>query len=137
MSDKVLVATYGSLRTGQHNFAINLRAGAESKGEGWTDNNYNLYRYGGAYFPSVSLVNTDNNTKVRVEVFETDQAGLEGPYDSLEGHRGNDNEYTFYKRTKIPVTLDSGETVEAWIYHIDEPQEELVESGDWTEYLKG
>lgn len=134
---RVLVATYGSLRTGQANFAVNLRAGAESIGEGTTDNNYNLYQYGGCYFPSVSLEHNSNGKPVRVEVFATDQAGLEGPYDSLEGHRGNDNEYTFYKRTLIPVTLDSGEKVEAWIYHIDEEQDVLVESGDWSAYLAG
>ena len=136
MSDKVLVATYGSLRAGNHNYVVNTRAGATSLGEGWTVENYNLYQYGNAYFPSVSLTHNDNESKVRVEVFETDQAGLEGPYDGLEGHRGNDNEYTFYKRTPIQVTLDSGEEVTAWIYHIDEEQETLVKSGDWTAYLK-
>ncbi|BCG44971.1 putative gamma-glutamyl cyclotransferase [Escherichia phage EK010] len=136
-NEKVLVATYGSLRKGQHNHAINARAGGVSIGEGWTVNNCNLYQYCTAYFPSVSLVHNSNGKPVRVEVFETTQAGLEGPYDGLEGHRGNDNPYTFYKRTLIPVLLDSGETVEAWIYHIDEEQDVLVESGDWTAYLAG
>lgn len=135
MSDKVLVATYGSLRNGQHNYQVNLRAGATPLGEGWTVDNYDLYRYGDAYFPSVSLKHSESGKPVRVEVFETDKAGLEGPYDSLEGHSGNDNEYTFYKRTQIPVKLDSGKEVVAWIYHIDEPQHTRVESGDWVAFL--
>lgn len=135
MSEVIYVATYGSLRTGQANFRVNARAGAESIGEGFTKENYNLYRYGGSYFPSVSLEHNSNGKPVRVEVFKTDMDGVEGAYDMLEGHRGNDNPHTFYKRTPIEVVLDSGETVTAWIYHIDEEQDELVESGDWSLYL--
>lgn len=130
MSDKVLVATYGSLRTGQANFRVNEMAGAKSLGEGWTVENHNLYRYNGAYFPSVSLVHNDNNTPVRVEVFETDRNGLTGPYDRLEGYPD------FYNRTEIPVKLDSGEVVQAWIYHIDQPLVETVKHGDWVKYLE-
>lgn len=129
MSDKVLVATYGSLRTGQANFIVNEMAGAKSLGEGWTKENYNLYRYNGAYFPSVSLTDTDNEQPVRVEVFETDEKGLTGPYDRLEGYP------SFYNRTQVPVVLDSGEEVLAWIYHIDEPKVETVKHGDWVKYL--
>lgn len=135
MSDKVLVATYGSLRKGQHNHVVNERAGAVSLGEGSTKENYNLYRYNGCYFPSVSLKHNSSGTPVRVEVFETDVAGLTGPYDGLEGHYGNDDDCTFYNRTQVPVILDSGEEVLAWIYHIDRDLEEIVPHGDWVKYL--
>lgn len=136
MSGKVLVAVYGSLRSGMHNAAVNDRAGATLVGKGRTVDNYDLHQYSSCYFPSVSLAHSTSEKPVVVEVFETDQSGLEGPYDGLEGHRGNDNPHTFYKRTLVPVLLDSGEQVEAWIYHIDETQPVRVESGDWVEFCK-
>ena len=128
-ANKVLVACYGSLRTGQSNFSVNARAGGVSIGEGWTKENYDLHRYNGAYFPSVSLSHNKSAHPVRVEVFETTKEGLNGPYDRLEGYP------SFYNRTEVPITLDSGEEVLAWIYHIDEPLVERVEHGDWVKYL--
>lgn len=127
MTDKVLVATYGSLRKNMENFHVNSRANATSIGEGWTEEPAVLSRYGGAYFPMVSLHSEDAVLPVRVEVFETTQAGLEGPYDGLEGYPH------FYDRTQIPVVLDSGEKVTAWIYHIEDRDSrgEVVPSGDW------
>lgn len=130
MSDKVLVAVYGSLRTGMENARVNNRAGATSIGEGFTKNNAGLYRYSAAYFPMVALDDQSAEKPVRVEIFETTQAGLEGPYDMLEGYP------TFYNRTQIQVVLDSGEEVTAWIYHIEESgsRGDKVESGDWKQY---
>ena len=130
MSERVLVVTYGSLRTGMQNFRVNERAGGVSIGEGFTEQPALLSRYGGAYFPVVSLDPEHAKGKIRVEVFETTQDGLEGPYDSLEGYPN------FYNRTKIPVILDSGETVEGWIYHIDDLgcHGETVESCDWKNF---
>lgn len=128
---KILVATYGSLRTGQSNFRVNERAGGVSIGEGWTSKPYQLARYSTAYFPMVTLgVNTGQ--KVRVEVFQTTQAGLEGPYDTLEGYPG------FYNRTLVNVELDDGTQVDAWIYHIENQRAagEVVEHGDWVKYLE-
>uniref|UniRef100_A0AAU6NU80 Gamma-glutamylcyclotransferase AIG2-like domain-containing protein n=1 Tax=Escherichia phage 1-6bf TaxID=3117708 RepID=A0AAU6NU80_9CAUD len=136
MSEVIYVATYGSLRRGQANYLVNDRAGAKSIGEGWTEDNFDLFRYGGSYFPSISLTHSNNNKPVRVEVFATDKAGLEGPYDRLEGYNKHSPEDSFYQRTQIAVKMDSGETVIAWIYHIDKEQDVLVESGDWSEYLK-
>ena len=129
--NKVFVACYGSLRTGQSNFHVNERAGGKSIGEGWTKEKYNLYRYNGAYFPSVSLAHNSHDAPVRVEVFETTQAGLNGPYDMLEGYP------SFYNRTPVPVVLDSGEEVTAWIYHIDEDlgEDSAVVHGDWVKHL--
>lgn len=129
MTDKVYVATYGSLRTGLHNFRINERAGGVSIGEGYTDHPYLLSQYGGAYFPVVSLEQKGEHS-VRIEVFETTQDGLEGPYDSLEGYP------SFYNRTLVPVTLDDGRTLDAWIYHIEGERchGEQVKSGDWKDF---
>lgn len=134
-ANKVLVACYGSLRTGQANFHVNERAGAVSIGEGVTKENYNLYRYNASYFPSVSLAHNSHGNPVRVEVFETDEKGLTGPYDTLEGY-SSDPSYRFYDRTQIPIILDSGEEVLAWIYHIDvDMPESAVPHGDWVKHL--
>lgn len=129
---KVYVAVYGSLRTGMENFSVNISAGAKSLGNGFTDEPYRLSRYGKAYFPVVSLKKDDAVSPIRVEVFETDKQGLEGPYDRLEGYP------SFYNRTEVPVTLDTGEKVNAWIYHIDDIRchGDTVENGDWVSFKK-
>lgn len=129
----VLIATYGSLRVGMQNFGINTAAGATLVGCGETVDNFDLFRYGGAYFPSVSLAHSKSNKPVVVDVFETTQEGLEGPYDMLEGH-SPDRDDNFYNRTLVKIQMDSGEVLDAWIYHIDEEQPERVESGDWCLY---
>ena len=134
MSDKVLVATYGSLRRNMQNFRVNERAGGKFFGHGKTVENFDLFRFGGAYFPSVSLKHSDSGKPVVVDVFETDMAGLTGPYDMLEGYDPVNPEDGFYNRTQIEIELDSGEVVKAWIYHICEEQNERVESGDWCLY---
>lgn len=128
MSKEVLVATYGSLRSGQANYVVNESAGATSLGEGWTKDEYQLGRYRGAYFPVVTL--GVPVSKVRVEVFLTDESGLKGPYDRLEGYPH------FYNRTEVPVILDDGSEVMAWIYHIEDEAaaSEIVKHGDWVKH---
>lgn len=125
-SEKVLVAVYGTLRTGEGNHRCMEYADGVSLGMGKTVENYNLYSLGG--FPKVSLTRTDHEVPVVVEVFETDEAGLTGPLDRLEGYP------SFYNRTKVAVNLDSGETVEAWIYHIEGNSglSAPIKNGDWV-----
>lgn len=124
--DKVLVAVYGTLRTGEGNYRCMVRADGKSLGLGATVNNYNLYSLGG--FPKVSLTRNDHEVPVVVEVFETDERGLTGPLDGLEGYPA------FYDRTLVDVKLDSGETVKAWIYHIenDSGLTSPIKNGDWV-----
>lgn len=123
--NSVYVAVYGSLRTGMENEGVNHQAGAVSLGEGFTKNKYLLSQYGRAYFPVVSL--TEEKTPLRIEVWKTDETGLTRNYDMLEGYP------SFYNRTQVPVILDSGEEINAWIYHIDDKRQHgtEVESGDW------
>lgn len=131
MSDKnVLVATYGSLRRGMGNFGVNAAAGGEYCCSGKTKDNIDLFEYCKG-FPSVSLKHSEAGKPVVVDIFKTTAEGLRGAYDALEGHHGNDSPHTFYKRTEVPVILDSGEEVTCWIYHIDEQTGPLVEHGDW------
>lgn len=130
MSEKnVLVATYGSLRVGMQNARVNDSAGATYVGKGRTVENFDLFQFRGAYFPSVSLAHHASECPVVVDVFATDRAGLCGPYDRLEGYP------SFYNRTQIQVMLDSGEEVTAWIYHIDREQPTRVETGDWCTFV--
>lgn len=126
----VFIATYGSLRLGMENFRVNASGNGVHVGTGKTENNIDLYQYGGAYFPSVSLAHNSNGKQVVVDVFEAPEGddGLEGAYDMLEGYP------SFYNRTIIPIVMDNGDTLDAWIYHIDEEQSVLVESGDWCSH---
>lgn len=133
-ADHVFIATYGSLRRNMQNFRVNASGGGEFVGMGKTDDNYNLYRYSGCYFPSVSLKHNSNGKQVVVDVFEAPVDGLEGAYDMLEGHNPDSPEGGFYNRTQVPVTLEDGRSVMAYIYHIDVEQSELIESGDWCEH---
>lgn len=141
MSEKnILVATYGSLRLGMGNYRTNERAGAERIATGSTVTPYNLYEYGGGGFPAISLTQECKAPQLVVDIFRTDEAGLFGPYDSLEGYRRNAPEQSFYNRTLVPVQWinEDGEveTAEAWIYHIDNyVGKVLVEDGDWVRHV--
>lgn len=123
MSKNILVAVYGTLRKGCGNDHCMVRADGELVGKGQTVNHYNIYDLGA--FPSVSLAHSGNETSVVVEVYAVDEDGLTGPLDCLEGYPH------FYNRTKVYVELEDGEEVQAWIYHIDNEQGRLIESGDW------
>lgn len=124
----VYVATYGSLRRNMGNHHVNNSAGAELVGLGKTVKSYTLYAYCSG-FPSVSTEHPRD--QVRVEVYKTTQDGLEGPYDGLEGYP------RFYDRKLVPIQMDSGEVIEAWIYCIDREQQLVVEGGDWCLYKAG
>lgn len=131
MTEKVLIATYGSLRRGMSNFRVNERGGGVYKFTGKTKDMCNLYEYGGGSFPSLSLAHNWLGTQVVVDVFETTQRGLEGAYDALEGHRGKDAANNFYDRSQVVILDDEGNEHLCWIYHIDEEQEVFVDYGDW------
>jgi gamma-glutamylcyclotransferase (GGCT)/AIG2-like uncharacterized protein YtfP len=50
--------------------------------------------------------------------------------DQLESYRpGNAN--SLYERVLVPVTLEDGERVTAWMYQTDYPAGKLIESGTW------
>lgn len=132
----VFIATYGSLRLGMENFRVNARGEGVHVGTGKTVDKFNLYAYASSYFPSVSLVHNDNDKQVVVDVFEAPISGMEGAYDALEGFYEKDSPQNFYNRSIIEIELDNGDRLDAWIYHIDEEQPTLVESGDWVEYKR-
>ncbi|MFW3388518.1 UNVERIFIED_CONTAM: gamma-glutamylcyclotransferase family protein, partial [Kocuria sp. CPCC 205274] len=129
----VFIATYGSLRRSMENASVNLRGNGEFIGKGKTDDNYDLFKYGGGYFPSVSLQHNASGVPVVVDIYEAPEGhtGLTGSYDALEGYPD------FYNRTEVPITLDNGDKLTAWIYHIDEVTGDRVEHGDWCLFKRG
>ena len=58
--------------------------------------------------------------------------------DELEGYRPSDPETSLYTRTRTPVAMEDGTTVEAWTYFYNAPlgRAERIESGDYLEHLK-
>lgn len=136
MTDKVLVATYGSLRRLMGNHHVNNAAGGVVFGLGRTKEKCDLYEYCSG-FPSVSLSHTDADNTVRVEVYETTEHGLTRSYDRLEGCYGPGHSDNFYDRSLVTIVMDDGTEVEAWIYHIAEQTGPLVKSGDWAVHKRG
>jgi gamma-glutamylcyclotransferase (GGCT)/AIG2-like uncharacterized protein YtfP len=61
-----------------------------------------------------------------------------GALDEVEGHSPSEPESSLYTRRLTPVTMDDGETVEAWAYFYNAPlgRAERIESGDYLEHLK-
>ena len=102
----VLVAVYGSLKSGESNnrFLIN----SELIGSGTTAPDYNLLNFK-AYPGAIPGTNS-----LRVEVWAVNSDTL-SKLDRLESHPH------FYKREEIVITLDSGDLALAWMYIITKP----------------
>jgi gamma-glutamylcyclotransferase (GGCT)/AIG2-like uncharacterized protein YtfP len=58
--------------------------------------------------------------------------------DEIEGYRPGEPEASLYDRVKTPVTLDTGEVVEAWAYFYNAPlgRAQRIASGDYLEHLR-
>ncbi|MGH9253622.1 MAG: gamma-glutamylcyclotransferase family protein [Vicinamibacterales bacterium] len=58
--------------------------------------------------------------------------------DEFEGCRTEEPDSSLYTRALTPVTLDSGQTVDAWAYFYNAPlgRAERIHSGDYLEHLK-
>jgi gamma-glutamylcyclotransferase (GGCT)/AIG2-like uncharacterized protein YtfP len=79
------------------------------------------------------------DSRVTGEVYElTDPFAALRALDELEGYRPGDHETSLYTRTRTPVALEDGTTVEAWVYFYNAPlgRAERIESGDYLEHLK-
>jgi gamma-glutamylcyclotransferase (GGCT)/AIG2-like uncharacterized protein YtfP len=80
-----------------------------------------------------------SDSRVRGEVYEmTDPVAALRSLDELEGYRPGEPETSLYTRTRTPVRMDDGTTVDAWAYFYNAPlgRAERIESGDYLEYLK-
>lgn len=105
MSDKILVAVYGTLKKGQSNHS--LLSGSKLIGSGETPPHYTLLEMGS--YPGATF----GDSKLKVEVYEVDALTLRD-LDRLEGHPD------FYRRTLVPIEMDDNieYTEEAWMYTV-------------------
>jgi gamma-glutamylcyclotransferase (GGCT)/AIG2-like uncharacterized protein YtfP len=73
------------------------------------------------------------------EVYEAlDPIAVLEALDEIEGYRAGEPETSLYNRMRVPVTLDDGRQVDAWVYFYNAPlgQAQRIESGDYLEHLK-
>lgn len=123
----IKIAVYGTLRAGFGNHR--LMEDSTLVGSGLTKEKYTMYASG------IPYVDKDEPTsRIRVEVYDVKDEDLPS-IDSLEGHP------SWYRREEIPVELDNGEEVDAWLYFMpgvgkNSGNLTKIESGDYTEYRK-
>ena len=57
--------------------------------------------------------------------------------DEIEGYREGHIAQSLYTRQLCPVQLDSGESLDAWVYFYNAPlgRAQRIESGDYLEHL--
>lgn len=133
MSNKTLVAVYGTLRQGNGNHRlISQYDSSEFLGEGIIPKRATMFSNGG--FPYLSFDAGDKPQMYpTVEVYAVDDDCL-ADLDCLEGYPG------WYDRSKVDVILFTNEnnlanrTVTAFVYHQDKDFDlPVIESGDWME----
>lgn len=118
MNKTVLIAAYGTLRTGERNASYCMNAiskrMATIKGT--------LFNTGYGFPAFVPM----GDTAVAVELIEIPMADWAG-VDLLEGYP------RLYDRQEREFTLADGQTVRAWIYIMNElpKQATVIQSGDW------
>ncbi len=80
-----------------------------------------------------------SESRVWGEVHEMANPDLVLPaLDEIEGYSVSEPLTSLYTREQIPVTLDDGRTVQAWVYFYNAPlgKAERIESGDYLQHLK-
>ncbi len=122
-----VMAVYGTLKKGHGNYYSYLNK-ATHIGSGRTTDKYPLVVSGLPYL--IEKQGIGHN--VVVDVFRVDDVTLSN-LDRLEGHP------SWYERKQIPITLDDGSVVTAWIYfnHRELGSETLHESYEKPKYHGG
>ena len=80
-----------------------------------------------------------SDRRVLGEVYEISRPDVVLPVlDEIEGYRADEPEASLYTRVRTAVTLDTGETADAWAYFYNAPlgQAVRIESGDYLEHLQ-
>jgi gamma-glutamylcyclotransferase (GGCT)/AIG2-like uncharacterized protein YtfP len=124
---------YGTLMTG---FDRRRRAGIENRmtcvGRGWIQAAlFDLGIYPAA-IPSAE-------GRVWGEVYRLDDPAHVLPIlDDIEGYTPDDPDHSLYIRGRVPVTLDDGRRVDAWVYFYNAPlgQAQQIPSGDYLDYVR-
>ena len=102
------VFVYGTLKKGHGNNY--LLAEAKYIGRGKTKKRFRLFDVGFPY-----AVPSEDGARVIGEVYKVESPEIMQALDWLEGFP------THYKRQIIPVELENGKIVKAWIYYVKEP----------------
>lgn len=121
--NKNLITVYGSLLSGLHNHYI--IENSKMLGSFRTKPEFSLYSL--SSYPGIK---TGGNTEVLMEVYEVDDKTARR-VDNLEGY-SPDRPATFYD--KVPIITPWG-IASVYIYVNDIPEDRLVESGNWREYI--
>lgn len=124
---------YGTLMTG---FDRRRRAGIEHRmtcvGRGWIQAAlFDLGIYPAAV-PSAE-------GRVWGEVYQLDDPGHVLPIlDDIEGYTPDDPDHSLYVRASVPVTLEDGRRLEAWVYFYNAPlgRAQQIASGDYLDYVR-
>lgn len=124
--NKNIIAVYGSLRKGLGNHRIIESDTTEYLGEFDSEPIYSMYTLGG--FPGL---HENGNTSIKLEVYSVDDEVAQS-VDWLEGY-SPDRPATFYDKKSIETPWGAGSI---YIYMGNPGEEQLVESGDWKEYLE-
>jgi gamma-glutamylcyclotransferase (GGCT)/AIG2-like uncharacterized protein YtfP len=80
-----------------------------------------------------------NDTHVWGEVHRmVDIDAVLATLDEIEGYSESEPDASLYTRSEIPVTLEDGRSVPAWVYFYNAPlgRAERIESGDYLEHLR-
>lgn len=112
-----IVAVYGSLRQGEgsHHYLTD----SEYLGLGWTQNHYVLYA---TAYPAV--VADEAAYPIRVACHTVSPELLQ-QLDDYEEHP------VLYCRRQVPVVLDQGSVLQAWLYFYPQPEGRRLPTGDW------
>lgn len=124
-----IVAVYGSLRQGLHNHRLLQAIDVEYLGKGLTNNTALLYNLGA--FPAITQPTLNRGAeKIVVEVYAVGEQTFKS-LDRLEGYPD------FYDREQVGVTLDNGDTHEAWVYFLHNERGVVIAANDWKAYKEG
>ena len=124
---------YGTLMTG---FDRRRRAGIEARmsyvGRGWIQ--AALFDLG-IYPAAVPAA----DGRVWGEVYRIDdEPSVLGTLDEIEGYAPDDPDHSLYLRTQVPVAMDDGRYLDAWVYFYNAPlgQAQKIPSGDYLDHVR-
>jgi gamma-glutamylcyclotransferase (GGCT)/AIG2-like uncharacterized protein YtfP len=86
-----------------------------------------------------AAVPADDDSTVAGEVYELIEPDIVlGALDEIEGYRPAEPERSLYRRVVTDVTMDSGQSRQAWAYFYNAPlgRAERIPSGDYLEHLQ-
>lgn len=115
------IFVYGTLRKGfrNHRYLQNTIFIGLAKTVG-------QYQLRQTIIPYVSKFQQEGKTQITGEIYQLTKAQLQ-PVDRLEGHPH------FYRRELIPVQLDSGKKIMAWVYFCEEGYGTINTTGDFAQ----